>query len=309
MYTYHNPTPIVIDLSGEDGFELRKKALAFVEKLKVRGKESGSSEEQTYGILAQMAIRQKLGMPIEPDENQSIGFDLLLSSGIKVDIKCRGGTLPFKENYSGSGGLEREAKHNFFARQLVDERLDTDIYLMTHLETPKPEAKGKTPLPGTPRQRKWILYVCGWVSKTRVKTEGVYLPRGAITEQGDKWFPYRGQEVEFYNRYLNGFKELTEILSIDANDVEKDAKEPMHLHLTSVDAIRIGVDLVGHGIIDKETLNFLKQELKIKGNVPPILNPNQYHHLLKWLESQGKVDKKTISKLSEIMQEVEYKGD
>jgi hypothetical protein len=309
MYVYQNPTPIVIDLSGEDGFELRKKALAFVEKLKVRGKESGSSEEQTYGVLAQMAIRQKLGLPIELEENQGIGFDLLLPPGVKVDIKCRGGTLPFKENYVGSGGLEREAKHNFFARQLVDARLETDIYLMTHLETPKPMTRGKTPLPGTPRQRKWILYVCGWVSKIRVKNEGVYLPRGAITEQGGKWFPYRGQEVEFYNRYLNGLRELKDILSIDFKDVEKDAKEPMHLHLTSVDAIRIGIDLVGYGIINKETLDFLKHKLEIKGDVPPILNPNQYHRLLKWLETQGKVDKKAISNLTEIMKEVEYKGD
>lgn len=309
MYSYHNPTPIVIDLCGEDGFALRQKALAFVEKLKVKGKESGSSEEQTYGILAQMAIRQKLGMPVEPEDTQSIGFDLLVPSGVKVDIKCRGGTLPFKENYMGSGGLEREAKHNFFARQLVDERLDTDIYLMTHLETPQPVSKGKTPLPGTLRQRKWILYVCGWVSKARVKHEGVYLPRGAITEQGDRWFPYRGQEVEFYNRYLNGFKDLKEILSIDSKDVEKDANEPMHLHLTSVDAIRIARDLIGYGIINKDTLDFLKTELKIKGNVPPILSPNQYHHLLKWLEAQGKVDKKARENLSDIMKEIEYKGD
>lgn len=309
MYVYHPPTPIVINLSGDEGFELRKKALVFVEKLKVRGKESGSAEEQTYGILAQMAIRQKLGMPIEPDDTQSLGYDLLLASKVKVDIKCRGGTLPFRENYIGSGGLEREAKHNFFARQLADTRLDTDIYLMTHLETPKSTTKGKTALPGTPRQRKWILYVCGWVSKTRVKNEGVYLPRGAITEQGGKWFPYRGQEIEFYNRYLNGFSNLRDILNIDVKDVVKDAHEPMHLHLTSVDAIRIGNDLVGYGIINHATLDFLKNELKIKGSVPPILSPNQYYHLLKWLEAQGKVDKKAITALSEIMKEVEYKGD
>lgn len=309
MYEYHTPTPIAIDLSDDNGFELRKKAFAFVEKLKVRGKESGSAEEQTYGILAQMAIRQKLGMPIEPEDTQSLGYDLLLPSKVKVDIKCRGGTLPFRENYIGSGGLEREAKHNFFARQLTDARLDTDIYLMTHLETPKPAMKGKTALPGTPRQRKWILYVCGWVSKVRVKNEGVYLPRGAITEQGGKWFPYRGQEIEFYNRYLNGFRDIHDILAIDSNDVAKDAREPMHLHLTSVDAVRIGNDLVGYGIITKDTLDFLKSELKIKGVVPPILSPNQYYHLLRWLEAQGKVDKKAINNLSEIMKEVEYTGD
>ena len=48
--------------------------------------------------------------------------------------------LPFKEEYESSDGIAREAKHNFFARQMHDERLDTDIYVMTHLETPSKES-------------------------------------------------------------------------------------------------------------------------------------------------------------------------
>ena len=126
-----------------------------------------------------MVIRNKLGMPEINPEDHPLGYDLLLPSGVKVDVKCRGGALPFKEEYESSDGIAREAKHNFFARQMHDERLDADIYVMTHLETPS-----KRELPGTTRQRKWILYICGWVSKERVANEGVYLPRGSLTEQG-----------------------------------------------------------------------------------------------------------------------------
>ncbi len=306
MYRYANPKPIVIPLYGGDGFKLRQKAVEFVDKVKVRGVEAGNEQEQTYGILAQMIIRQALGMPIEPDENQNKGIDIILPSGVKIDVKCRGGSLPFQELYDGSGGIKREAKHNFFARQIWDERLDADIYLMTHLETPKPPKGKKTALPGTERQRKWNLYVCGWVSKERVKKEGVYLPIGAITEQGNRWFPYRGHEIEFYNQHLNGLSQIKDILTIDKKDVEEDGKKVMNLHLTSVDAVRIAVDLVGHGILDRDVVQFLKEKLGIKTKIPPILHSNQHHHLLKWLKDKGKIKEEDLKKLSEIMQEMAY---
>jgi hypothetical protein len=229
-----------------------------------------------------------------------------LRAGVKADVKCRGGTLPFSELYEGSGGIKREAKHNFFARQIWDVRLDTDIYIMTHLETPKLEMGEKTALPGTDRQRKWNLYVCGWVSKERVKKEGCYLPRDAITEQGKKWFPYKGHEIEFYNQHLNGFSDLRDILTIDQSNVSADAQKAPNLHMTSVDAARIAIDMIGYGVLKEDVMEFLKQKLGVGMEVPPILHPNQYHHLLKWLHVSGKVKEEDIKKLSEIMREVAY---
>ena len=107
-------------------------------------------------------VRDRLGLPIDMQDHP-IAYDILLNSGVKINIKCRGGKLPFEEEYMSDDGLPREAKHHLFARQVHDPELDTDIYLMTHLETP-----GNRILPGTRRQRKWILYICGWVSKARV---------------------------------------------------------------------------------------------------------------------------------------------
>lgn len=306
MYQYVKPKPIVVPLYGEEGFELRQRAVDFVEKVKVRGAEAGNEQEQTYGILAQMVIRKALGMSIEPEENQSKGVDIVLSSGVKVDVKCRGGSLPFQELYEGSGGLKREAKHNFFARQIWDNRLDADLYLMTHLETPKPPKGQKTALPGTLRQRKWNLYICGWVSKERVKKEGVYLPIGSITEQGSRFFAYRSHEIEFYNQHLNGLSKIKDLLAININDVEQDGKKAMKLHLTSVDAVRIAIDLVGHGVLNKDAVEFLKEKLRISNEIPPILHSNQHHHLLKWLKDEGKITDEEIKKLSVIMKEKAY---
>jgi hypothetical protein len=290
--------PIIIDLSGPDGFVLRQKAADFVNNLKIQNIEAGSEAEQTYGILAEMAIRNRLGLPDPDPSKKEFGWDIELPLGVKADIKCRGGTLPFQEFYEGTGGIKREAKHNFFARQIHDVRLNTDIYIMVHLETPKLIKGEKALLPGTLRQKKWKLYICGWVSKERVKKEGVYLPRGAITEQGNKWFPYRGNEIEFYNQYLNSITKLEDLLQIDNNMVKIDEMKPASLHLTSVDAARIAIDLVGRGILN----------IEVNKNTPPILHPNQYHYFLNYLKGMGKATQEDIEKLEQLMHVVPYSG-
>lgn len=304
MYKYRPPVPIVIKLTDELGFELRNKAAEYLAANQNKtGAERGNLEQQGFGILAEMVIRNKLGMPAVNPDNHPLGYDTLLPSGIKVDVKCRGGSLPFKEKYESDDGIPREAKHNFFARQLHDDRLDTDIYLMTHLETPS-----KRDLPGTKRQRKWILYVCGWVSKERVAREGVYLPRGSLTEQGRTWFPYRGQEIEFYNHNLNGLETILDLLAIEPANVEKDKIRKGDLNLTSADAARIAYDLIGRGVLSEKHVAFIQKELGLSSVVKPILNPNQYFHLLKWLEERGELTGVEMQRARKILKEELFDG-
>lgn len=304
MYKYCRPKPIVIKLTDELGFKLRQKAAEYIaENKNVTGAERGSSEEQGFGALAEILIRNKLGMPDINPGDHPVGYDFLLPSGVKVDVKCRGGALPFKEEYESSDGVAREAKHNFFARQIHDESLDADVYVMTHLETP-----AKRELPGTTRQRKWTLYVCGWVSKERVVNEGVYLPRGSLTEQGRTWFTYRGQEIEFYNRNLNGLEKIEDLLNIEKEDVERDKKQKGNLNLTSADAVRIAYDLIGRGILSEKHLSFIQRETKLGKIVKPVLHANQYFHLLKWLKEKGVVSADEIKKVRKILEEEPFSG-
>jgi hypothetical protein len=304
MYKYHLPKPIVIKLTDEQGFQLRQKAAEYLKANKnTTGAERGNSEQQGFGILAEMVVRNKLGMPEINPKDHPLGFDILLPSGIKVDVKCRGGGLPFKEVYENEDGIAREAKHNLFARQLHDKRLDTDIYLMTHLETPT-----KRDLPGTTRQKKWILYICGWVSKERAFREGVYLPRGSITEQGRSWFAYRGQEVEFYNRNLNGLENVEDLLTIESADVKKDQTHQGDLNLTSVDTIRIAYDLIGRGVLSKKHLLFIQKEISLDKNVKPILHANQYFHLLKWLREKKELAKGEFQEAEKMLKEEPFEG-
>jgi hypothetical protein len=304
MYKYHHPKPIIIKLADALGFQLRQKASAYIAANQNRtGAERGSSEEQGFGALAEIVIRNKLQMPEINPKDHPMGYDILLPSGVKLDVKCRGGALPFKEEYESDDGIAREAKHNFFARQIYDANLDADIYLMTHLETPK-----ERELPGTSRQRKWILYICGWVSKTRVENEGVYLPRGSLTEQGRTWFTYRGQEIEFYNRNLNGLETIEDLTSIFPEDVEQDKQRKGDLNLTSVDAVRIAYDLIGRNVLSEKHLAFIQKEINLDKIVKPILHANQYMHLLKWLKEKGVVSNSEIEKAREILTEEPFSG-
>jgi len=254
-------------------------------------------------LLAETVIKDKLGLLRADGSEPSIGYDCLLPSKVKVDIKCRGGVLPFQQEYPNDDGIGREAKHNFFARQIYDTSLDTDIYLMTHLETPS-----NRELPGTKRQRKWILYICGWVSKKRVLREGVYLPRGSLTEQGRTWFTYRGQEIEFYNQNLNGLANLEDMLKIDQNDVVADENKKGGINLTRVDALRIVYDLIGRGVLNEKHLELARNVLNLPGKVSPILQSNQYFHLLRWLKENGALADKEITRLKLIMEDKPFEG-
>jgi len=300
------PTPIVVPLAGATGFELRKKAAKYVvENKNTTGAERGNTNQQGYGALAEIIIRNGLGMPEINPADHPLGYDVLLNSGVKMDVKCRGGKMPFLEKYASDDGIEREAKHNFFARQLHDESLDADIYLLTHLRA----AGAKGELPGTARQKNWNLYVCGWVSKKRVLREGVYLPRHSLTEQGNTWFTYRGQEIEFYHRNLNELKSIKDLQNITAEIVKEDAAKIGDLNLTLVDAVRIAYDMVGRGILSAEHLKFIQKETGIAGKTPkPILHANQYFHLLKWLSEKGEISEKEIAAAKAILKEEPFTG-
>ena len=304
MYKYSPPHPIIIKLADANGFELRKKAGEFVSANISKGAERGSKEQQGFGALAEIVIRKYLRMPELKPEDHPFGYDILLPSKVKVDVKCRGGGRPFQETYLRDDGLPREAKHNLFARQVYDDNLDADIYLMTHLETPKEDR-----LPGTKRQKKWVLYVCGWLSKERAKKQGVYLPRYSLTERGkNDWFVYRGQEIEYYNKNLNGLSELSDLLKIEKIDVDFDKNKKGDLNLTSVDALRISYDLIGRGILNERHVQFIKNKLNIKGTVSSFLHPNQYYHLLKWLKENNQVTNKEIKNLEKELTKKDFEG-
>jgi hypothetical protein len=138
--------------------------------------------------------------------------------------------------------------------------------------------------------------------------EGVYLPRGSLTEQGRTWFTYRGQEIEFYNRNLNGLEGIEYLSSIEREDIDRDKQCQGDLNLTSVDAIRIAYDLIGRGVLAEKHLKFVQKETGLDKIVKPILHPNQYFHLLKWLKEKGELNEEEMQKAKEILKEEIFEG-
>lgn len=300
MYKYSPPIPIVVNLNTDEGFDIRQEAVDFVVKTRARGAESGSIKQQGFGAIAEIYVSESLGF--KKEDNESLGYDFVLPSGVKVDVKCRGGKLTFQEIYTTEDGTSRETKHNFFVRQLYDERLDADMYIMAHLKAP-----GE--IPGSARSRtSWMLYICGWVSKKRVIRDGIFLPRGSLTERLRDWFSYKADEIEFFNKHLNGIEDLRDILVIEQIDIEKDAGKKSGLNMTSVDALRLSYDLVGRGVLKRSHIGKIKSKLGMIAADRTTFHPNQYFHLLRWLYEQGLVTKGAIQKLKSLMKEINYKN-
>ena len=111
MYKYNKPKPIVIKLIDVEGCELRQKAFQYIsDNRNITGAERGSSEQQGFGALAEIVVRNKIGMPDINPSDHPVGYDILLPTGVKVDVKCRGGELPFQEEYMSDDNIPR----NFF---------------------------------------------------------------------------------------------------------------------------------------------------------------------------------------------------
>lgn len=81
MYKYHKPTPIVIKLTDEAGFEMRQKAADYLkENLNKKGAERGSTEEQGFGLLTEIVIRRMLGMAELNNDDHPLAYDVLPES-------------------------------------------------------------------------------------------------------------------------------------------------------------------------------------------------------------------------------------
>lgn len=309
MYKYTSPHPIVVDLgynsiTKDQGFKLRVQAYEYVKNNKSKGTQAANDDRQGYGILAEIVIRGKLGLPSIDKDPHPVSYDIKSNKGVKIDVKCRGGEKNFEESYLGEDGFLREAKHNLFARQLFDKTLDADVFLLTHLKRPH----GRSSLPGSLKDRSWRLFICGWISKKRAIREAVYIPPGGITEQGKRWFPYQYQNIEIYNKCLNGLNEIQDILNLELKDVRGDESKPMSLHMTAVDAYRIVSDLIGRSMLKDKVLEFIKKKFKLTDQVKPILHPNQYFHLMTWLINRGQASPNDLKKLQKLMKEIKFKG-
>ena len=98
------------------------------------------------------------------------------------------------------------------------------------------------------------------------------------------------------------------MLKVEEVDVKKDENRYGDLNITFVDAVRIAYDMVGRGILNEKQVSFVKSKSGLVQNIKPILHPNQYFHLLKWLKVNNQITGKEYKKLNKIMTEEPYSG-
>ena len=298
---------LVIDLNGKNNLKFRKEVNDYVDdnwdNLSKKFNRSRNQSEDSKkleikkGYLAQYVIRTQVGLAGIDSPNNDLSADLTNANGIKIDVKNETVKFEFQEHYMGTGDILRQAKHNFFPRQLYDTKLNsTDIFLVTRLRT------GDT-FPGSGRlnESRWKLWVCGWVSKIRVRNEGILIPRGGITEQGSKFFDYRSNNVEFYQLGLNPITDLYSWFeNVTKDDIKNDEeKNPDDtIQCTIADGQRILGDLLVRKIINDEQFSSISNSLGLDGkHVPSILHHNHTIRFVKYLVNKKFLTHDTIDKL------------
>ena len=302
---------ILIDLNGPNAHVLRKEVSEYIddnwETMKPmfgvtrRGNEDTRKLEVKRGFLAQYVVRQSVGLEgIEDEGNADFSSDLTTPNGIRIDVKTEGASFDFQKEYAGSGGVMRQAKHNFHPRQLYDPNLaGTDAFLVVRMRT------GDTfPGSGSSREKRWKMWVCGWVSKKRVINEGVLIPRGGITEQGGSFFAYRSHNVEFYQNALNPVESLTDwFRGLARSDVTRDeALDPdTTMQCTIADAQRIISNLLARGVIDREQFDSINRAIGLGGaHVPPVLHSNHTVRFVRHMVRRGLLSRDALQKLDGV---------
>lgn len=134
------------------------------------------------------------------------------------------------------------------------------------------------------------------------------MPRGSLSERGGSWFTYRGQEVEFYHRNLNGIARIEDLLVLEHRDLADDERHQGDLNLTEVDAARIILDLQARGLVPADLAAQVSNKRGHRLLPPTILHPNQYNHLADWLEREGLLDRQALKRIRAELPPVPFTG-
>ena len=299
---------VVIDLNGRKNHAIRKEVSDYVDarwseilprfgKAGKRGEESRKMEVKG-GFLAQFVVRRTVGLAGIEDGGGDYSADLVSPHGVKIDVKTETVSIDFQEAYEGSGGVMRQAKHNFYPRQLYDPNLaKTNAFLVTRIRT-----GDGFPGRGFATEKRWKLWLCGWVSKRRVINEGVLVPRGGVTEMGSSFFAYRSHNVEFYQHALNPIDSLPDWFGAMTPEAVRgdEARNPdATRQCTTADAQRIISDLLAKEVISRDEFRAINRHIGLEDrHIPPILHSNHSVRLARYLINEGLLPESVLEKLA-----------
>ncbi len=134
--------------------------------------------------------------------------------------------------------------------------------------------------------------------------EGVLIPRGGITEQGQKFFAYQSHNVEFYQYAMNPVNDLASWFNhITRDDVRRDeSKHPDDTRqCTTADAQRIMDDLRVKRAIEREQSEEIGRAMNPEGmHVPSILHDNHTVRFVRYMIRQGHLPSTILERLGQV---------
>ena len=317
--------PLVIDLNGENGCELRKKASKYVEnnwnkgenfkeKMQKNKNQSVASKKlkMKLATLAEMVIRKRAGLRPKrtkySEERGGLSADAVSKKGVIMDIKMEQVTKNFVNRWDSGDGYEimLDSKHNLYVKQVHHPKLKkTELYIITRLRMSGKKFPGGKRGKCSNNEKNWKLWVCGWISKKRVLKEGVIIPLGNVSERNfEAYMAYKKNNIEVYQHTLNGITDLKQFFKeITKYDVEKDAKNKYgnFRQSTIADAQRVLQHLVFCKCITKREYDKINDSLDLKDVIiPPILHQNHIFSVVRHFIRNKQLGDSVLKKLEKL---------
>ena len=262
--------------------------------------------------LAEMVVRKHAGLRPKRtkyrEEDGGLAADAVSKNGVIIDIKMENATNDFETRWDSGDdyGIMLDSKHNLYVKQVYHPKLTkTEVFIITRLRMAGTKFPGGKRGKCSNREKNWKLWICGWISKKRVKKEGVIIPLGNVSERNfEAYMAYKQNNIEVYQHTLNGITDLKQFFKeITKNDVEKDAKHKYgnFRQSTTADAQRVLQHLVFCRCITKQQYNKINDSLDLKGKiVPPILHQNHIFSVARNFIRNKQLDAAVLEKLEKL---------
>ena len=285
----------------------------------------GNAIQQWEGNMAESLVR--IGCGLGPIYSKQTGTDIDLEiNDCKIDVKSMNSPYYNPEGFLGTGGYNREPKNNLVP---PDDNDQNDAYIFVRItDAPPTTGRGKKgnkssfPEEGSEQDVSFVdgswktgsennplfrIVIVGWLSIKHVRKYAPIIPGGraggGISEKGNNWMHYQiAPNMEVYDGQLKSINEFEDITSITIEQINE-SSPPALPFLSTVDAHRVALGLLGRGIISEQEFENLANNLGFqipRDQVPTILQRSQYNVLLNWGRENGFIDKTSLSRFEKI---------
>jgi hypothetical protein len=285
----------------------------------------GNAIQQWEGNMAESLVR--IGCGLGPIYSKQTGTDIDLEiNDCKIDVKSMNSPYYNPGGFLGTGGYNREPKNNLVPPKDDDQN---DAYIFVRItDAPKTTGRGKKgkkssfPEEGSEQDVSFIdgsskagsglnpifhIAIVGWLSIEHVRKYAPIIPGGraggGISEKGNNWMHYQiAPNMEIYDGQLNQICEFEDIANLSIERINN-SNPPALPFLSTVDAHRVALGLLGRGIISEQEFQSLVDNLDFqipRERVPTILQRSQYNVLLNWGRENGFIGETSISRFAEI---------